>query len=94
MTRVTMADYEQHEWQLGRTYLSTGRWEGQNCSYRDSKFRSPHGIVEIYENIGRVHVTSMRFIHNGIEYSRRWPACWGDKTLARLARELVEDVVQ
>jgi hypothetical protein len=88
-----MSDYESCTWNVGRSYLSMGSWEGQNASYRHGLYRHPLGLVEVYECLGRHGTTSMRFIYGGTEFVRRWSTTWGDKTLARLARELVEDVV-
>jgi hypothetical protein len=93
MTQVRMSDFEENVWTHNRGYLSVGGWQGDGCRYRLCNYRSPHGIVEIYEQIGRGSVVSMRFIHNGQDYIRRWNTSWGDKTIARLARELVESVV-
>lgn len=90
---VRMSNFETNNWNHNRGYLSTGSWLGRNSSYRENSYRSPHGIVEIYEQNGSHPITSMRFIHNGREYMRRWDASWGTKTQARLAREFVEDVV-
>lgn len=93
MTRVTMHDFQDSSWNHSRGYLSTGSWLGQNGSYRESSYRSNHGVVEIYEQIGRHEIVSMRFIHDGREHMRRWDTSWGDKTLARLAREFVETII-
>lgn len=93
MTRVRMEDFEQHEWNVGRNYLSVGSWEGSNRLYRESTYRHEHGLVEVYESLGRFSLTSLRFRYRGRDHIRNWPTTWGDKTLARLAREFVESVV-
>lgn len=97
MTRVRMEDFEHHEWNAGRGgYLQIGKWEGEGLSYRESLYRHEFGLVEVYESLaysGRCY-TNLRFRYQGIDYSRSWKTSWGDKTLARLARELVESVIR
>lgn len=90
---VHIHDFKDQIWKLSRSYLSAGSWEGVNSTHRKSCYRSPHGIVEIYEYRSCKPSVSMRFIHEGNEHMRRWETRWGDKTLARLAREFVEEVV-
>lgn len=93
---MTMEDYEDYNFKHSRGYFSAGRWEGNGDSrFRESCYRSPQGIVEIYEQHGACRpIVGMRFIHDGHCWMRRWETTWGDKTIARLARELVEDVCQ
>lgn len=93
MTRVTMHDFEEQSYSFGRSYLSMGSWSGETSAYRTGHFRSSHGLVEIYEYVGKHPGVSMRFIHKGTEHLRRWNTSWGDKTIARLARELVETII-
>jgi len=88
-----MQDYEDYSFGQSQGYFSAGSWQGKNGTYRESAYCSPHGIVEIYEQIGDHPLVSMRFIHQGRSWMRRWDTSWGDKTLARLAREFVESVV-
>jgi hypothetical protein len=90
-----MKDFESYDWSVyGRGYLSMGRWEGDDGTYRHGLYRHPAGLVEVYEQVGdRPHV-SMRFRWKGRDYSRDWKTSWGDKTIARLAREMIEDTVK
>lgn len=85
MTR--MSDYEERDWAAGRAYLAMGCWQG---SYRQGVYRHPLGLVEVYEQVGSRPMTSLRFRHRGRDYTRTWRTVWGDKTLARLARELID----
>jgi hypothetical protein len=90
-----MEDFEEHEWGAGRSYLSIGKWQGEGLSYRESLYRHEFGLVEVYESMGASRCyTNLRFRYQGRDYSRSWKTYWGDKTIARLARELVESVVQ
>jgi hypothetical protein len=89
--KVTMQDYEDYSFGQSQGYFSAGPWVGEG--FRESCYRSPHGIVEIYEQLGKRPIVSMRFIHQGQCRMRRWDTSWGDKTIARLAREFVESVV-
>lgn len=90
---IKTTDFTEGNWALSRSYLSTGPWEEGNGSYRQSVFRHPRGLVEIYEQNGR-EMTNMRLRHGAREYWRHWDKLWGEKTVARLAREFIEDVVQ
>lgn len=91
MTRVRTSDFHQQEWLLGRSWLSMTPWDGES---RRGHFRSLHGIVQVFLSRNpRWTVTTIEFIHDGVSYSRRWKTLFGDKTIARLARELVEEVV-
>lgn len=90
MSRVRTNDFEQTDYAIGRTYLASMCREGQG---RTGLFVSMHGYVRIFESDGRRKSTFMVFIHGGRTWSRNWKAIWGDLTLARLAREFVEEVV-
>lgn len=91
---VRMTDFEDDNWSSGRSYLSTGCWQGDNKDYRQNVFRSDHGLVEIYEQTPVNHrFTSMRFVFGGRDYMRRWGTTWGVKTQARLAREFIKEIV-
>lgn len=87
-----VSDFQEDVWCVGRPRLSKGSWV-HDGTHRESVYRHPYTIVEISEYIGgTTPFTSMTFNSGGIQYSRRWEAQWGDLTLARLAREFVEDV--
>jgi hypothetical protein len=91
VSRIGMRDFEVQECTLSRTWLSTGSWHEDT---RRSLFRSFHGLVDVFESRHeRWPVTVLEFLHDGISYSRRWKRLFGDKTIARLAREFVEEVV-
>jgi hypothetical protein len=92
MPKVAMQDYEENVYVLSRSYLSMkSREEG---GWREGHFNHPEGLVRVFESATpRQRVTAMFFVHQGYSHSRRWETIWGDKTLARLARELVEEVV-
>jgi hypothetical protein len=89
---ITTQDYDDCNWACGRAYLSKGIWQGMGSFYRESSYRHPFGIVEIYEQTGSNPITNMRFRHNGRDWCRTWRTTWGDRTLSRLARGLVEAV--
>lgn len=53
-----------------------------------------HGIVFVSRYYNDDHeVTSMIFIWRGRDHMRSWKKFWGDRTITRLAREMVEEVV-
>ena len=86
-----MGDFEQVDWAAGRSYLVMGCWQG---SYREGTYRHPVGLVEVYEQVGSTPMTSLRFRHRGRDWVRRWSRTWGDKTIARLSREFIEDIIK
>lgn len=86
-----MADFKQVDYALGRPFLAAMYTDGQG---RNGLYASPQGYVRIFESRGRHSSTFMLLIHDGRTFSRNWNTTWGDRTLARLAREFVEDVVQ
>jgi hypothetical protein len=88
---IRMTDYTEGSWGSGPAYLAKGLWQGENGSYRQSTYRHPLGVVEIYEQ-NRREMTNLRFRHEGRDYWRHWDKLWGDKTVARLAREFIEDI--
>jgi hypothetical protein len=87
-----MTDFEEAEWAAGRSYLASGGWKHEG--YREHNYRHAMGVVEIYEQLGPNAFVNMRFRYQGRDYVRTWRTSWGDRTLARLARELVESVVE
>lgn len=90
---MSTRNFSEGSWSCGRPYLAKGLWEGERGSYRQSTYRHPAGLVEIYEQFGR-DMTNMRFRYRGRDYFRTWETTWGDKTLARLAREFIESKVK
>lgn len=59
-----------------------GSWDGPYGSARLITFLQPDGFQG----------TSIYFNHEGYQHTRRWPTRFGRKTLARLAREFMEEV--
>lgn len=93
MAKVSTRDFEDDSWLVGRPYLSTRSWQYDDTQ-RSSTYRHPLGIVEVDEYVGGTKpIVCMRFNADGCQYSRRWEAKWGDKTLARLARQFIEDIM-
>jgi hypothetical protein len=84
-----MDDFEESEWACGRPYLSVGRWQ-YDGGYRNHVYRHPLGLVEIYEQVGNNPILTMRFQREGRAYGRTWRRVFGQKTIARLAREFIE----
>lgn len=92
---IRMTDFEDYDWSVyARGYLSMGRWEGESGVYRQGLYRHPAGLVEVYEQIGARPRVSLRFRWKGRDFCRSWETTWGDKTIARLSRELIEDKIK
>ncbi len=86
-------DFEAYSWRVSRPYLQKGSWE-HNDTHRTSLYRHPAGVVEVDEYLHGQPIVAMRLVHKGICHCRRWEAMWGDKTLARLAREFIEEITR
>lgn len=97
MSRITMQDFEEYDYKLSRSYLSMGKRDDSdsgNAWWREGIFNHPECIGRVYESsTPRFQVTSIFFVLGGRSYHRRWETVWGDKTLARLAREFIEDII-
>jgi hypothetical protein len=78
--------FKQQDYAVGRSYL-TMYGDGGG---RTGIFTSPHGYARVFVS---AKSTFIIFIHAGRTYSRSWDSAWGDKTAARLARELIDQVV-
>jgi hypothetical protein len=86
---VKMTDFDEWDWSPGaRGYLSMHEWRG---AYREGVYRHPAGLVEVYECLGDKGYLSLRLRWKGRDYCRSWKTVWGDKTIARLAREFIEE---
>lgn len=96
MGKVTRSDFDGMDFAIGRPHL-TMRPSDREYGYRLGVYWSPHGLVDIYwqppvEKEGRRWdgLTSMSVIVGGRAFHRSWRTAWGDKTIARLAREFAD----
>ena len=60
-----------------------------NGRYTTGDIILPQGTVSVYR---QVDYTRLDFAYGGRVHVRQWDREWGDRTLPRLARELVRDV--
>lgn len=72
MNVITLADFDESAWSVGRAYLSAGSWPHGGTT-RHSIYRHPLGIVEIDEYTAGKPITAIRFTHAGVQHMRRWP---------------------
>lgn len=90
MTIRRTSDFKSCDYAVGRSYLAM---YPDGCG-GSGVFTSPRGYARVFKSITPRHQSSfIVFIHAGRSYSRSWNAAWGDKTLARLAREFIAEVV-
>lgn len=82
--------FEDYGYKAGRPYLAKGEWQYGGTN-RSSTYRHPLGLVEVDEYTHNP-ITALGFYWQGHVYRRRWEHSFGDKTLARLAREFVEEI--
>lgn len=89
--KVRTRNFERHEWPVGRSYLTPMRPDGAYSA--NGVFIHPKGFARVFTFKGeKTQESHVIFIHEGRRYSRRWRQAWGDRTLARLAREMIEEV--
>jgi len=58
--------------------------------YWTGVFMDPRGIVRVYRQADH---TSLTYIADGRSYDRSWTRYWSDRTINRLARALITDVL-
>lgn len=86
-----MHDFTTTSYKVTRSYLSMKNPE--DGGWREGVFHHGLTLVRIFEaRTSRSQDMSMTLNHEGRIYHRRWKGVFGDKTIARLAREFVEDV--
>jgi hypothetical protein len=93
--KIKITDFSDWDFASG-THL-TMRPADPEYGYRHGLFFSRHGIVDIYwqppitrEDRSWDGLTSMSILVGGRTFHRSWKAAWGDKTIARLAREFAD----
>lgn len=95
---IKTTDYEQQEfaaWLRGFKITEVIGDDWQQVFYN---IHTGSGIVVAmscseYSEYGKSDKTIMEFIWNGRLYIREWNRAWGGKTITRLAREMVEEIV-
>ena len=77
-------------WSLGdgrlRMYVHTSKAE----KYYTGEFVDPRGIATVYRENG---ITRIDFAHQGRCYSRSWQRAYGDRTIARLCRAFITELL-
>lgn len=58
--------------------------------YWTGDFTDPRGLVSVYRQHDH---TRLDFIHDGRCYARTWQRYFGDRTISRLARAFVTDIL-
>lgn len=56
------------------------------------------GIVEFWQSISKMRdkpgpLLHLTVCHDGTKYERRWEAWYGEKTIARLANEFIDEII-
>jgi hypothetical protein len=95
MNRPRLTDFVHVESAFYRSGLSLRREENDASVSWQGTYRTPLGIVEVFTYFQKRNgeaSTNLRLIHAGRDHFRYWPCRWGDQTIARLARELAEEV--
>lgn len=83
------ADYDQFKWSVAKGFFRINTHQTSSGDYETGEFISPGGIVSVY----RQHdLTRLDYAANGQCYSRSWRFRFGDRTIRKLARQLVADV--
>lgn len=89
--RVTTADYSVYSSRSARGYLMLHRHGGpEHGYYWTGAFMHPRGIVQVY----RQHDYTRLSFADGLRVCHRsWERYWGDRTISRLAREFIQDLL-
>jgi hypothetical protein len=91
MSRISTQDFTEERFAMSRGYLSM---QSGKDGFRRGQYHHPEGIVQVYESITfRGERTSLYLTRNGLAVSRNWQTAWGDRTISRLAREFIEDII-
>ena len=85
MTRL--GDYEARAWTAPRGRLEMTE---HGRGYSTGVFINRLGVVRVCQF---TTVTALYLVRGGIEYQRCWDRRWGRKTISRLAREYLEDML-
>jgi hypothetical protein len=64
--------------------------DAKNGFYSTGVFLDPRGIVRVYRQIDHTNLT---YIADGRSHDRSWNRYWSDRTINRLARALITDVL-
>jgi hypothetical protein len=70
------------------SYLCT--LDGELLEWTEGEVVTEYGIVLVYAEEG---TTTLRFVWNGTCYDRYWDYLLGKRTIARLAKEFVKEIV-
>jgi hypothetical protein len=77
-------------WAVGRGNLRMFEHGNDPNLYWTGEFVDPRGIATIYRQEG---VTRIDFVRAGRCHSRSWKKAFGDRTIARLARAFITDLL-
>lgn len=72
-------------------YLSLAKAHNGDAAYRSGWWRGPEGLVMIVSIRGTRPHLRMELLANGRVHTRSWAHAFGDRTIARLAREFAQD---
>lgn len=77
-------------WSIGRGNLRMFTHEAPAAVYYTGEFIDPRGIATVYRQEG---LTRLDFVHAGRRHSRSWQKSFGDRTIARLCRAFITDLL-
>lgn len=84
------APAEGYSYALGDGHLLLSKLETSSGPYWRGEFLDGRGIVAIYR---QSDWTSLSFAHEGRAHNRSWRRYFGDRTIARLSRAFITDVL-
>ena len=83
-----LSDFTQNDSKYQRGILSMEGVSHGTWNFRTGSYRSDVGVVLVYLDDHSLMLTTAA---KGRQYARHWKASFGDKTIARLCREFLED---
>jgi hypothetical protein len=89
--RIVAEPASDWSWSVGAGSLTlTKHGSASPGWYWTGEFLHPSGFVRVYR---QKDLTRIDFITDGRGYSRSWQKDWGDRTINRLAREFVAEIL-
>lgn len=88
---VRLTDFSGWSFAERRGFLRLNSFGSGEARYEMGEFMHPKGIVTVYR---QEDYTSLQFVHGERIFCRQWDAYWGSRTINKLARQFVADVLE
>ena len=86
----TKTEFYESDFAVGNGYCLLFVHSNGDETYHTGEVYDPRGIVTVYRQFDH---TNLRLVHEGRHYSRSWSCYYGKRTILRLARAFLTDIV-